>query len=481
MSKLSRRQVLRAASLASCLAVLTACGATPTPQVIKEVVTQVVEKEVTKMVEGTPQVVKETVVVEVEKEVVVTATPEAVAAATPAAAQPVKVDIWIQQYSLDVMKGSAQAYSEAHPEVTVNMVPTPLEETSNKLLAALAAGSGGPDAAFIQYTDMMKFTLRGAKGLSDLTPFMEGRRDDWVKWCLDIVTTDEGRTVGLPEDLGLVALFYRRDVLDAAGEPSDPESVGTALATWDDIIVTGSKVTKEGERWMMSNASEYFDILRQRNEQRYFDDGGQPIVNGPDFVEGGEYIARARQAGIDAKWEVWGADWNAAMVDPNGKIVLYPCAAWWDQIIQPSAPDTRGEWGVIPLPAGYGANWGGSYFVFPQMSQNRAQAFDFCSFVEASEEGLRLYMKSGKFLPGYKKFYSDPIFTTPDPFYSDQAWLQLFSAIAEQVPPIHLDLNDSVASEVLGQAVARILDEGADPQQALDEANEEIANRIAGT
>jgi hypothetical protein len=112
MSKLSRRDVLRATSLASGLVVLSACGATPTPQVIKEVVTQVVEKEVTKIVEGTAQVVVETVVVEVEKEVVVTATAEATS--PPAAAQPVTIDIWIQQYSVDVMKGSAEAYSEAH-------------------------------------------------------------------------------------------------------------------------------------------------------------------------------------------------------------------------------------------------------------------------------------------------------------------------------------------------------------------------------
>jgi len=65
----SRRAILRCAALAGTglagTAVLAACGATPTPQTIKEVVTQVVEKEVTKIVESTPQVVKETVVVEV--------------------------------------------------------------------------------------------------------------------------------------------------------------------------------------------------------------------------------------------------------------------------------------------------------------------------------------------------------------------------------------------------------------------------------
>jgi peptide/nickel transport system substrate-binding protein len=60
--------------------ILTACGATPEPQVIEKIVTEVVEVVVTEVVEvaGTPEVVEKVVteVVETEVEVVVTATPE---------------------------------------------------------------------------------------------------------------------------------------------------------------------------------------------------------------------------------------------------------------------------------------------------------------------------------------------------------------------------------------------------------------------
>jgi len=59
---------------------LAACGATPEPQVIEKVVTQVVEKTVveTVIVEGTPEIVEKVVteVVEVEVEVEITSTPE---------------------------------------------------------------------------------------------------------------------------------------------------------------------------------------------------------------------------------------------------------------------------------------------------------------------------------------------------------------------------------------------------------------------
>jgi hypothetical protein len=80
MSKriISRRVILGLSATAGISAVLAACGATPTPQVIEKVV----EREVTKIVEGTPQVVVETVVVQetvVVKETVQVAAPTAAA------------------------------------------------------------------------------------------------------------------------------------------------------------------------------------------------------------------------------------------------------------------------------------------------------------------------------------------------------------------------------------------------------------------
>ncbi len=76
--RLTRRHFLLASAATAGGAVLAACGAAGTPQVVEKVVTTVVEKEVTTVVK---EIVKETVVVAtqqiVEKEVVVTATPSA--------------------------------------------------------------------------------------------------------------------------------------------------------------------------------------------------------------------------------------------------------------------------------------------------------------------------------------------------------------------------------------------------------------------
>jgi hypothetical protein len=73
---MTRRQALKSLlALGVGAAALAACGATPTPQVVEKVV----EKEVTKIVEGTPQVVKETSVV------------EKIVTPTPGPAQPITI------------------------------------------------------------------------------------------------------------------------------------------------------------------------------------------------------------------------------------------------------------------------------------------------------------------------------------------------------------------------------------------------------
>jgi ABC-type glycerol-3-phosphate transport system substrate-binding protein len=390
------------------------------------------------------------------------------------------VDIWLQQVSIDVMKGAAKVFSDKNPDIKVNFVPMALTDASNNLLAAVAAGAGAPDSVFIDWVNIMKFTVRDGVGLRDLTPLMESHRGDWVKWDLDLVTTKSRKLIGLPEDLGIEMMFYRRDVFEAAGLPSDPDGVAKLIGTWDDMITIGQKVTKEGTRWMLNHASDLWNIMIQEGEIRYFDDSGQPVVNSDKFGKAAEYSVKARKAGIDAKLEWWSSDWEVARNKVPGAVALYPCAAWWDQIIQPAAPNTKGLWGVVPLPSKASGNTGGSFFVFPEMSKKWEKAFKVTSYIEASEEGLTEYMKSGKFLPGYKKFYSSPIFTTPDPFYGGQVWLKAFADQVENAAPIYLNLNDPIASEVLGQSINNILDKGADIKTELNAANDEIKKRTAG-
>jgi len=112
-NKISRRSFLRTTALLSGGAILAACS--PQTVIVKE--TQVVEKEVTSVVEVEKQVtevVKETVIVEGEAMVIT---------ATPAPKTPMVIDVnWWGDQMADTMNKVAAQYAEMHPDFVVNFV-----------------------------------------------------------------------------------------------------------------------------------------------------------------------------------------------------------------------------------------------------------------------------------------------------------------------------------------------------------------------
>ena len=144
------------------------------------------------------------------------------------AAAPVKLVVWEQLVSIGAAKPAAAAFTKLYPHITIDWVPIAIASTATKLLAALTAGSGAPDVAFIQYTDMGKFTSTGGTGLENLKSRMTTAPyalDQWWTPALDIATTSSGEIIGLPADYGAEGTFYRRDTFKAAGLPTAPADV----------------------------------------------------------------------------------------------------------------------------------------------------------------------------------------------------------------------------------------------------------------
>jgi cellobiose transport system substrate-binding protein len=283
---------------------------------------------------------------------------------------------------------------------------------------------------------------------------------------------------GLPTDVGPAANFYCRDVYDKAGLASDPDSVASLTTTWEDFFATGEKIVAAGGQWMLANASEVFDIFRQQGVSSYFDEQGNPAVNTETFVNAAKYARDVRKAGLDSKVEVWGTEWGDMMI--KKQIGSYPYAAWWDIILHAYTPDSGGSWGVVPMPGKFTADTPGAFWVIPEQSTKKEQAWAFASYANATLEGVDLYLKGGKgmWLPGWKPAYELPVFKAPDPYYADQIWLQIFVGIADKVPKFNYTVNDSMAASAVSEALTRVLEEDEDPQTAFDEANEKIKGML---
>jgi ABC-type glycerol-3-phosphate transport system substrate-binding protein len=150
--KTVKRSTFLIVALVTILAVLAACGPTPTPEVVEKVVkeTVVVEKEV----EVTKEVVvKETVVVEKEVE-------------------PVTIKFFSHRFTEvpygDILRKQVLEYETLHPNIKIQPVEAPTAERQAKL-TTMVLGGEPPDAVFCA-RDMGGYIAQGV--LMDLEPLI---------------------------------------------------------------------------------------------------------------------------------------------------------------------------------------------------------------------------------------------------------------------------------------------------------------------
>ncbi|MCB0146576.1 MAG: extracellular solute-binding protein, partial [Caldilineaceae bacterium] len=149
-------------------------------------------------------------------------------------------------------------FEAANPDIKLDIQMMPTAEEHDKLLASLAAGAGAPDVAMIEINYIDKFVAKG--GLVDLLqePYNAGKyKDEMVPYKWMQASSPDGRLVAFPWDIGPATFFYRRDLFEQAGLPSDPESVAELTSTWPGFLDVAKKLTNPDEqRWAMGSASD---------------------------------------------------------------------------------------------------------------------------------------------------------------------------------------------------------------------------------
>src|SRR5258706_708847 len=115
-------------------------------------------------------------------------------------------------------------------------------------------------------------------------------------------------------------------------------------------------------------------------------------------------------------------------------------AAWMGGFMRTwLAPDTKGLWGVAPMPAmkdgqPRAANDGGSDFIILEQSQNKEAAWAFVEFMLARPESQIKIFKATDIFPALTATYKDPIFSEADPYFADQKAREVYTEVAKQIP-----------------------------------------------
>ena len=376
-------------------------------------------------------------------------------------------------------------FNKEYPDIEVNFeIPGTNNDLYQKYLLALSAGEGIPDVVTLESSNLPQFIEAG--GLLDITDKVTPYVDKIVesKWAS---VTKDGKMYGMPWDIGPVGLYYRRDVFEAAGYDSSPEAVAALLATWDDYYEVAKVIKENTGKYMLAESVEKptartMEILLWQRGQLYFDADGTPLLNTPIAVESLEFLGKLKDADVIDNSEEWTQPWYDSIA--NGNIATIINASWMGGFISGwIAPDTSGQWGVVPLPAyevggAVTANSGGSNFAISKESQNPEAAWAFVEFyLGRVDSNLAIYEATDIF-PALKETYASDFFKEPVPFYADQSVRSVFAELAQQVPAVRYTANYQVAKDAMNDAIQRYFLNGETSSEALNYAQSCVEDAI---
>ncbi|MGW3350824.1 ABC transporter substrate-binding protein [Nonomuraea rubra] len=374
-------------------------------------------------------------------------------------------------------KRSVGVYQKANPGVQVKLTEVGgSTETAQALTTALAGGKV-PDLVLIQGDDLPKF-VQQPQNFQDLRQFGADKiKGDYLDWVISQSTAKSGEIIGIPTDVGGMAVAYRTDLFKQAGLPTDREEVSKLWPTWDAFIETGKKYTAATGKAFVDNAatSVFYQAVNQ-GPQKYYDPSGNVVyATSPQVKTAFDLAIKAAQSGITAKLSSFEDGWSAAMGKGDYAVISAP--SWLLEQIRNNAPDTKGKWDVAKIPGGAG-NWGGSYLAIPKGAANPKAAWDYISKMQSPQGQLENFVESGA-LPTTPSVYQDPkLIDRKDPFFSDAPTGKIYTDSLLGLKPFLIGTDSAAIGQEFLNAITNVEQGKGDPAKAWDSALANIKTAI---
>jgi cellobiose transport system substrate-binding protein len=368
-------------------------------------------------------------------------------------------------------------YMRAHPEIRIELTEVgSTTETAQALTTALAGGKV-PDLVLIQGDDLPKF-VQQPQNFHDLREFgADEIKGDYLDWVMEQAVAQGGEIIGIPTDVGGLAVAYRKDLFAEAGLPTDREEVSQMWSTWDDFIEVGKRYKEATGKAFLDNVptSVFFQAVNQVS-QKYYDDAGNPIYDrNPEVKAAFDLALRAIEADISARISFGSDGWNAAL--PRGDFAVVSAPSWLLDQIRRYAPDTAGKWDVARIPGGAG-NWGGSYLAIPARAQNPQAAWNYIREMQSPEHQLQHFLDVGA-LPTTPSVYDDPQLTGKrDEFFSGAPTGEIYTQALLGLKPFHMGPDTGTIGTEFLNALTNVEQGSGDPATAWDDAVRNIRTAI---
>lgn len=328
----------------------------------------------------------------------------------------VTLEFWAFGREGEVVQELVPEFERRHPDLRVRVQQVPWTAAHEKLLTAFV-GEATPDLAQVGNTWIPELAAIGA--LEPLDGRIAGsaavQKADHFPGIWDTNVID-GVVYGIPWYVDTRLIFYRRDLLAAAGYTGVPQT----WAEWRrmmDVIKERSgpqrfAIFLPTDEWQQPVA---FGL--QNGSPLLTADGGRGAFSEPAFREAFDFYLGLYHDGLAPEA---GNNQIANVYQPfaAGDFALYITGPWnIGEFRRRLPPEMQDRWMTAPLPGPDGpgvALAGGSSLSIFQRSENQDAAWKLIEYLSAPEQQIRFYELSGD-LPAHRHAWSDPSLANDPP------------------------------------------------------------------
>lgn len=339
--------------------------------------------------------------------------------ADPAADGPVELTFWTWAPNMDKV---VDLWNEQNPDVQVTVNKQDGGDPAvTKLLTAIKGGSGAPDVMQAEYQKIP--TLVSADALADISGEIgDDVAGQFPEGVWNAVTLGSDAVYAIPQDSGPMQFYYRADVFEQLGLE--------VPTTWDEYaqvaeaIHTADPTTYLGT-FSAADAGWFTGLAQQAGASWWGIDGDAWTVDVDDeaTLQVADYWGGLVESGVIDNKPMYTPEWNAALND--GGQVGWLSAIWAPGVLEGNAPDTAGLWRMAPMPQWDPANpatgnWGGSATAVTSQSEHPAQAAEFVTWLNTSQEAVDALVDEAGIYPASTPAQAGAL-TEPPAFFADQA------------------------------------------------------------
>src|SRR4051794_4157690 len=379
--------------------------------------------------------------------------------------KPVTIDWWHIQNN-DPMKtiwaDAAKQYMAAHPNVKINVTVLENEAFKSKLTTTMQGGKV-PDI-FQSWGGGTLKEQADAGLVKDITAPTKSWIGDLNPAAVGLYQVD-GKQYGIPFNLGMVGVWYRKSLFAKAGIDAPP-------GTWDEFLADIGKLKDAGITPLAVGEKDKWPgmfwwanlALRIAGKDAMAQAGQDGSFNTPGFVKAGEQLKKLidmkpfQSGHLAAPWD--GSGGEAAQLG-NGRAAMDLMGQWAPATFAANTKDSKQvlkDLGWFPFPtvdggAGQASEQfgGGDGFAFGKDAP--PEAIDFAKFLVTSDVATRAGA-SGAILPvknGAESSVTDPNMKSVLDTRSHASFVQLYLDQA-YAPAVGQAVNDAVQELFAGKA-----------------------------